>query len=129
MEYLTEEESSLLQQVSQVAETLIARSGCRMGAVVGTGGGSCSSLLVLCCGSPGSSSPSRLQDPRSSQGSQSRGAGAGTRCQHQLPGAERSPLQQSRWHLGGELGLGVQSDLHPVPQGPAAQGVTPSMPL
>lgn len=27
MEYLTEEESSLLQQVSQVAETLIARSG------------------------------------------------------------------------------------------------------
>lgn len=31
MEYLTEEESSLLQQVSQVAETLIARSGGGMG--------------------------------------------------------------------------------------------------
>lgn len=30
MEYLTEEESSLLQQVSRVAETLIARSGCGM---------------------------------------------------------------------------------------------------
>lgn len=31
MEYLTEEESSLLQQVSRVAETLIARSGWRRG--------------------------------------------------------------------------------------------------
>ncbi|XP_050830598.1 diacylglycerol kinase delta isoform X4 [Serinus canaria] len=39
MEYLTEEESSLLQQVSQVAETLIARSDCGKGNIVGTGKG------------------------------------------------------------------------------------------
>lgn len=44
MEYLTEEESSLLQQVSRVAETLIARSDCGKGNMVGTGKGE------LCCG-------------------------------------------------------------------------------
>ncbi|XP_039940218.1 diacylglycerol kinase kappa isoform X3 [Hirundo rustica] len=44
MEYLTEEENSLLQQVSRVAETLIARSDCGKGEVVGTGKGE------LCCG-------------------------------------------------------------------------------
>ncbi|RLW02474.1 hypothetical protein DV515_00007033 [Chloebia gouldiae] len=44
MEYLTEEESSLLQQVSRVAETLIARSDCGKGRMVGTGKGE------LCCG-------------------------------------------------------------------------------
>lgn len=40
MEYLTEEESSLLQQVSRVAETLIARSSRGMGDVVAMGQGS-----------------------------------------------------------------------------------------
>uniref|UniRef100_A0A8U8CL70 Diacylglycerol kinase n=1 Tax=Geospiza parvula TaxID=87175 RepID=A0A8U8CL70_GEOPR len=44
MEYLTEEESSLLQQVSRVAETLIARSDCGKGNIVGTG------KRELCCG-------------------------------------------------------------------------------
>lgn len=44
MEYLTEEENSLLQQVSRVAETLIARSDCGKGNRVGTGKGE------LCCG-------------------------------------------------------------------------------
>lgn len=71
MEYLTEEESSLLQQVSRVAETLIARSGCRMGmwwARVGEDFAmatqSYRGLLVPCCpSSPGSSSPFLLQDP------------------------------------------------------------------
>lgn len=37
MEYLTEEESSLLQQLSRVAETLIARSGWGRGTAGGTG--------------------------------------------------------------------------------------------
>lgn len=44
MEYLTEEENSLLQQVSRVAETLIARSDCGKGNMVGAGKGE------LCCG-------------------------------------------------------------------------------
>lgn len=66
MEYLTEEESSLLQQVSQVAETLIARSDCGKRNVVGTGKGG------LCCGhakvpaqprGAPTSSPCHLQDP------------------------------------------------------------------
>lgn len=61
MEYLTEEENSLLQQVSRVAETLIARSDCGKGNMGGTG------KEELCCGhaqgSPGSSSPCHPQDP------------------------------------------------------------------
>lgn len=44
MEYLTEEESSLLQQVSRVTETLIARSDCGKGNIMGT------RKRELCCG-------------------------------------------------------------------------------
>lgn len=65
MEYLTEEESSLLQQVSRVAETLIARSGCRMGDVVGTRGwGEGGALLWPPRARGGSPSPVLPLEPR-----------------------------------------------------------------
>lgn len=141
MEYLTEEESNLLQQVSRVAETLITRSGCGMGDAAGTGKGgallwppratgvSSSHTACRAWGSPSSSSPSCLQDPRGSQGSQSHGAGAGTRCQHQLPGTGRSSLQQSCWQLGGELGLGAQGNLHLAALGPCCSRGHPPCPI